>query len=186
MLRFIAIASLAAGLIVPAATAQDPERDAQDLKQGRIALIDAGTPIPVRVQEDIKVKTRDERVYPGMVDQDVRDAKGHIVIPRGSAVDLKVRAEQGNQLVLDIEDIDVNTQHFGIWSEADRVEAERADSPLTKIVDHPADAEVEGSQVSVPCDSVLTFRIEHAMIVGLILHDPGEPLYARQNLSRLR
>jgi hypothetical protein len=186
MLRFVGIAALAVGFFVPMAAAQDPERDAQDIKEGRITLVNAGTPIPVRIQEDIAVQTKTERVFRGIVNQDVRDANGHIAIPRGSAVDLKVRAGQGNELSLDLESIDVNTQRFGLWSEADRVEAQRADSPLATIVDHDPDVKVAGPAISVPCDSVLTFRIEHTMIVGIRIQDPGEPLYARQNLRGLR
>jgi hypothetical protein len=170
----------------PMAMAQSPERDSQDIRQGRITLIDAGTPIPIRTQESIDAQAKSERVYRGMVDQDVRDAKGHIAIPRGTPVDLKVRIGPDKDLVLDIESIDVNTQRFGVWSEADRVEAVSGDNLLATIVDPAPGLEVRGVAVRVPRDSVLTFRIEHTMIAGLQVGDPGEPLYARKNLGDLR
>jgi hypothetical protein len=35
--------------------------------------------------------------------------------------------------------------------------------------------------VRVPLDSILTFRIEHNMIVGNQVPDPGVPLYASRH-----
>jgi hypothetical protein len=172
-------------LCVSMARAQDPERDAQDIKRGRITKVDAGTPIPVRIQESIDVENRTEQVYQGVVTQDVRDAKGHIAIPGGSPVSLKVRAGPDNELTLDIEAITVNSERFGVWSEADQVEALRDDSSLATIVDPAPDVQVRGRAIRVPSGSVLTFRIEHTMIVGIQVRHPGEATYARQNLSDL-
>jgi len=173
-------------LCSPLAMAQNSERDAQDIEKGRITLIEAGTPVPIRTQEPIDVETKTERVYRGVVDQDVRDAKGHIAIPRGSSVDLKVRAGQGDELILDLDSINLSGERFGVWSEADHVEAQRADTSLATVVDQTSDVQVRGPIVRVPSDTLLTFRIDHAMIVGIQIHDPGEPLYARQNLGGLR
>ncbi len=177
---------ISVAVFVSMARAQDPERDSQDIKQGRITTIDAGTPIPVRIQESIDVETRTEMVYQGVVTQDVRDANGHIAIPGGSPVSLKVRVGPDNELSLDIEAITVNSERFGVWSEADQVEAQRDDSLLSTIVDPAPDVQVHGRAVRVPSGTVLTFRIEHTMIVGIQVHDPGESLYARQNLRGLR
>jgi len=48
--------------------------------------------IPVRVNESIDVERKDNRVYYGIVDQDVRGDNGRIAIPRGSNAELIVRA----------------------------------------------------------------------------------------------
>jgi hypothetical protein len=179
------IATVALGVCLPA-IGQSPERDALDVQQGRITTIDAGTPVPVRIKEDIYVETRSEQVFRGMVAEDVRDAKGHIAIPRGSPVDLKVRVGPDQELVLDLESINVNTQRFGAWSETDQVEAYRRETLLATVVDPAPGLEVRGPAIRVPADSVVTFRIDHALIVGVQFHEPGEPLYARQNLQGLR
>ena len=168
------------------AFAQDPERDARDIRQGRITTIDAGTPVPVRITEDIYVETRSEQVFRGIVAEDVRDAKGHVAIPRGSSVDLKVRLGPDQELVLDLDSINVNTERFGAWSETDRVEAYRRDTLLATVVDPAPGLQVRGLAIRVPADSLVTFRIDHALIVGIQVYDPGEPLYARQNLQGLR
>jgi hypothetical protein len=189
MLRFIGIAALAAGLSIPVVLAQTQDRDArdaQDIKDGKITTVQAGTILLVRTQEDIGVNTKTERIYRAMVDQDVRDANDHIAIMRGSPVELKVRVGPGNELTLDLESIDVNSARFGAWSETDQAEAHSPEPLLATIVDPAPGLHVKGSAINVPCDSVLQFRIEHTLIVGIQIHDPGEALYARQNLKGLR
>jgi hypothetical protein len=185
-MRITVALCISVALCVSSAWAQDPARDAQDVKEGRITTVEAGTPIPVRIQESIDVETRSELVYQGVVTQDVRDAKGHIAIPGGSPVSLKVRTGPDNELTLDIDAITVNSERFGIWSEADQVEARRSDGLLTTVIDPAPDVQVRGRVIKVPYGSVLAFRIDHTMIVGIQIHEPGEPLYARQNLRGLQ
>jgi|SRR5579863_459204 len=178
--RLAGTAALALALCVPAAIAQNREqRDEQDIQRGKITMIESGTTVPVRTRDSIDVQAASDRVYRGIVDQDVRDEQGHIAIPRGSNVELKVRAVPGNGLVLDIQSIDVNGGRYGVWADADRVEAQRDDSVVGTIVGTVTGAQVQGRAVRVPPDSALTFRIEHSMIVGLQVPDPGVSLYAR-------
>jgi hypothetical protein len=176
--------AVALALCVPMAVAQDPKRDDLDLERGRITMIAAGTTVLVRTQESIDVASRNDRVYRGVVEQDVRDQKGHIAIPRGSPVELKVRVAPDSDLVLDIESINVNGGRYGVWSDADRVEAQNKDSLVGTIVGGAESVQVRGSTVRVPLDTLLTFRIEHNMIAGLQVPDPGVPLYARQNQQK--
>jgi hypothetical protein len=155
-------AAAALALCVPMAVAQDPKRDNLDLERGRITMIAAGTTVLIRVKESIDVtsigvQTGNDRIYRGVVEQDVRDQKDHIAIPRGSPVELKVRVAPDKDLVLDIESINVNGGRYGVWADADRAEAQRGDSMV---------------------------GTEHNMIVGLQVPDPGVALYARQNQQR--
>jgi hypothetical protein len=175
--------AVALALCVPTAIAQDPKRDDLDLERGRITMIAAGTTVLVRVKEGIDVasigvQTGNDRIYRGVVEQDVRDQKGHIAIPRGSPVELKVRVAPDKDLVLDIESIGVNGGRYGVWADADRVEAQRGDSMVGTIVGGADNLQVQGRAVRVPPDTLLTFRIEHNMIVGLQVPDPGNSLYA--------
>jgi hypothetical protein len=59
-----------------------------------------GTSITVRTSERIKVTKSDGRIFAGVVDQDVRDANSNLVIPRGSQVELTVKAFAKKDLVL--------------------------------------------------------------------------------------
>jgi|SRR5579862_4088326 hypothetical protein len=179
-IRFMGTAAAALALCVPV-TAQDPKRDNLDLERGRITMIAAGTTVMVRTQESIDAAARDNRIYKGVIEQDVRDQKDHIAIPRGSPVELKVRVAADSSLILDIESINVNGGRYGVWTDADRVEARSKDSFVGTIVGGADDIQVRGSAVRVPLDSILTFRIEHNMIVGNQVPDPGVPLYASRH-----
>jgi hypothetical protein len=186
-LRFVGTAAVALALCVPAAMAQqDPKRDDLDLERGRITMIAAGTTVSVRTQQNIDVNAWSDQIYKGVVENDVRDEKGHIAIPRGSPVELKVRGGANHDLVLDIESINVNGGRYGVWTDADRVAAQNKDGFVGTIIGDPGAVQVRGSAVKVPLDTVLTFRIEHNMIVGVQVSDPGVPLYAKQNQRDLR
>src|SRR5687767_1771482 len=65
--------------------------------------IDAGTVIPVRTSEEINVTTSDGRVFSAAVDQDVRDNRGQVALPRGTHVELLVRKASNEEYVLDLE-----------------------------------------------------------------------------------
>ena len=98
--------------IAPSASAQD-RRD-RDYGGDRVTRLEPGTNIPVRVNESIDVERRDNRVYTGIVDRDVRGADGRLAIPRGSTVELIVRVMRDNDLVLDLESVNVNGRRYGI------------------------------------------------------------------------
>src|ERR1700733_1972717 len=178
-IQFLGTAAAALALCVPTVVAQDPKRDDLDLERGRITMIAAGTTVSVRTQETINANARDNRIYKGVVEQDVRDQKDHIAIPRGSPVELKVRVGPDNSLILDIESINVNGGRYGVWTDADRVEAQSKDSFVGTIVDGSDGVQVRGNSVRVPLDTVLTFRIEHNMVVGHQVSDPGVAVYSR-------
>jgi hypothetical protein len=162
--RHIGIGAVALGLCVPMAIAKDQDRS-----------IEPGTTIVFRTSEPIDVEGRDDRVYRGVVDQDVRE-NGRLAIPRGSRVELKVRVAPDNDLVLDLESVNVNGQPYAVRADGDGVEAQRDDNLVGAIVGADTGVQVRGRAISVPRDSVLTFRID-----GVRVPDPGEPLYERQN-----
>jgi hypothetical protein len=154
--QLLGTAAIALGLFVPVAIAKDQDR-----------RIEPGTTIVFRTSEPIDAEGRDNRIYRGIVDQDVRE-NGYLTIPRGSRVELKVRVAPDNDLVLDLESVNVNGKPFG-------VEAQREDSIVGEIVGAGTDVQVRGRAISVPRDSVLTFRVD-----GVRVTDPGVPLYARK------
>jgi hypothetical protein len=162
MARLLGTGAITLGLSLPMAFAQDRDRDRQ-----RMERIDPGTRIVVRTTEGIDVERRDERIYRGLVDQDVRGENGRLAIPRGSRVELKVRVAPDNDLILDLESVEVNGQRYALKADADRVEARRDNSLVGAIVGAVTGVEVKGRVVRVPRDSVLTFRIDRPLIVGV-------------------
>jgi hypothetical protein len=78
--------------------------------------IEAGTTIAVRTNEEIKATSTDGRIFTGSVDQDVRDTRGQVAIPRGAFVELMVKTSAANEYVLDIESVEVNGRRLGVDS----------------------------------------------------------------------
>jgi hypothetical protein len=86
--------------------------------------IEAGTVVPVRTNEEINVTKGDGRVFSGVVDQDVRDTRGQVALPRGTYVELLVRSISDDESVLDLESVSVNGRRLGVQAES-AVSAER-------------------------------------------------------------
>lgn len=157
-------------LCVPAALAQDRDRDRdrdRDHDRDRITRIEPGTQIAVRTNETIDVARRDNRVYTGTVDQDVRGEGGRLAIPRGSTVELVVRVAPDNDLILDLDSVVVNGQRYAVKADANRVESRRDDSLVGAIVGAIQGGQVRGRAVRVPRQSILSFRIERPMELGV-------------------
>jgi len=72
--------------------------------------------IPVRTNEEINASTSDGRVFSASVDQDVRDTRGAVALPRGTYVELLVRRISANEYALDLDSVSVNGQRLGIQS----------------------------------------------------------------------
>jgi hypothetical protein len=162
-------ALLVALSLLPAAFAQDRDRDRDrdDRDRDRVTRIEPGTVIAVRNNESIDVERKDNRVYRGIVDQDVRGENGRLAIPRGSAVEMIVRVAPDNDLVIDLESVNVNGQRYAIQTEANRQESQRDNSLVGAIVGAIQGGQVRGQAVRIPRDSVLTFRISRPLIMGV-------------------
>src|SRR6266446_4753927 len=103
--------------IAPTATGQYRGRD---YDRDRFTRIEPGTLLAVRTNETIDVERRDNRVYTGIVDQDVRGDNGRLAIPRGATVELIVRVAPDNGLVIDVESVVVNGERYAIRVEPNR------------------------------------------------------------------
>src|SRR6266478_3499360 len=102
----------------PSASAQYRDRDRdRDQDNDRVTRIEPGTTLAVRTTEPIDVERRDNRVYYGVVDQDIRGDNGRLAIPRGSRVELIVRVMRDNDLILDLESVNVNGQRYAIQTD---------------------------------------------------------------------
>src|SRR5438270_2451628 len=61
---------------------RDRDRDDHNRDNDRVRTLEPGTVIPVRTNESIDAEKGDNRVYTGIVDQDVRNDDDRLVIPR--------------------------------------------------------------------------------------------------------
>jgi hypothetical protein len=165
-----AMALLWAMCVPPATLAQD--RDQRDRfpdsnpPRDRIVRIEPGTIIAVRNDEGINANKGDGRIYTGIVDQDVRDRNGRLAIPRGSRVELVVRVARDNDLILDLDSVTVDRVRYGLRSEPNRVESRRDDSVVGAIVG-AIGGEARGRAVRIPRDSMLTFRLQRPLEMGV-------------------
>lgn len=150
-----------------AAQDRDRDRDQDRDRDYRVRRLDPGTVIPVRVNESIDVDKGDNRVYYGAVDQDVRGDNGRLVIPRGSNIELMVRYTRDNDLVLDLESVTINGERYALRTEPKRMESRRDDSLIGGIVGAINGGEARGRAVRIPRDTVVTFRLERPLDMGV-------------------
>jgi hypothetical protein len=106
-------------------------------------------------------------VFGGTVDQDVRGENGRLAIPRGSHVELIVRVERDNDLILDLDSVMVNGQRYAIRTDPNRVQSERDNSVVGSILGAINGGEVRGRAVRLPRGSVVTFRLDHPLDMGV-------------------
>ncbi|MDZ4798120.1 MAG: hypothetical protein SGI92_08155 [Bryobacteraceae bacterium] len=77
--------------------------------------LQSGTQVTVRTSDSIDAKDSNEgRIYTGVVDQDVKDRSGRVMIPRGSDAELIVRGTSDRNLVLDLESVRVNGRRYSV------------------------------------------------------------------------
>jgi len=146
---------------------RDRDRDDRDRDRDRVRTLDPGTVIPVRTNESIDVDKGDNRVYTGIVDQDVRNDHDRMVIPRGSRVELMVRISRDNDLILDLDSVMVNGQRYGVKTDPKRVESQHDDSLVGGIIGAVTGGEARGRAVRIPRDSVVTFRLQRPLDIGV-------------------
>lgn len=84
-----------------------------------------GTEITVRTNDSISAKSsNDGRMYSAVVDRDVMDQSGRVVVPKGSPAELTVRNTSDNNLTIDLEAVNVNGRRYVVDSAEQAVTAE--------------------------------------------------------------
>jgi len=101
-----------------------------------VTRIDAGTQILVRTNQNIDNSERDNRVYTGTVDKNVRGEDSRLAIPRGSQVELMVRTARDGDLILDLESVVVNGQRYALASDAQRMESREGLGQNRRTAEH--------------------------------------------------
>lgn len=137
----------------------------------RYTRIEPGTNVAVRTTEAIDVDRRDDRIFRGVVDQDVRGENGRLAIPRGAPVELIVRVARDNDLIIDIDSVTVDGQRYGVKTDPNRVESQ-PNSLIGAIVGAVSGEEIQGRAVHIHPNVILNFRIDRPMEMGVA--DRGE------------
>jgi len=152
----------------PALFAQDDARYRDwDQTRQRFTRLEPGTIVAVRTNEPIDVERTDNRVFYGTVDQDVRGSNGRLAIPRGSRVELIVRVARDNDLILDLDSVTVNGQRYAIGTDPNRVQSARDYSVVGSILGAINGGEVQGRAVRLPRGSLVTFRLDRPLDMGI-------------------
>ena len=146
---------------------RDQDRDRDRDRDREMTRLEPGTVIPIRTNDSIDVERKDNRVYYGTVDQDVRGDNGRIAIPRGSNAELIVRVEADNDLILDVESVSVNGERYAVRTDPNRVESQRDYGIVGAIEGAINGGQVRGRAVRIPRDSVVTFRLERPLAMGV-------------------
>jgi hypothetical protein len=90
--------------------------------------VPSGTEITVRTNETIDAKSsNDGRIYRGVVDQDVVDRSGRVMVPRGSDAELIVRSTSDKNLSLDLDSVTVNGRRYVVSTSNESVTGNGSD-----------------------------------------------------------
>jgi hypothetical protein len=87
--------------------------------------VPAGSEIVVRTNDTVDAKhPTDSRIYSAVVDRDVTDRSGRVVIPRGSDANLIMRDASDSEIVLDLDSVMVNGQRYTVNTSSETVSGE--------------------------------------------------------------
>ena len=89
--------------------------------------IPRGTNVVIRTNETIHIRATegDGRIYPGVIDNDVFDRDGNMLVPRGSNAELIVRRIGRDEVAVDLDSITVNGHRYGVAATETQAEAGR-------------------------------------------------------------
>ena len=165
------------------------------------AKLSAGTEITVQTDEAVDAKSPTEnRIYSSVVEADVVDAGGRVLIPRGSRAELILRDSLPSSIVLDLESVTIRGQRYVTETIPSSASADRSEKEGTPVGERPgnyvghsllatvvstappgstsvvgaADRRKDvasGSSVKLPEKTIIQFRLERAMVPGGA--DPG-------------
>lgn len=77
--------------------------------------VPAGSEIVVRTTDAIDARhPSDSRIYTGVVDRDVTDRNGRVVIQRGSEAELIMRDAENDEIIVDLESVVVNGRRYSV------------------------------------------------------------------------
>lgn len=136
-----------------------------DQKNNRYTRLEPGMTINVRTNDPIGGARADYRVYTAVVDEDVRGDNNRMAIPRGSTAELIVRTQRDGDLTVDLESVTVNGQRYAVDVAAKEVDTNPG--LIGSIFGDVRGGEYRGRQVRIPRGTVMGFRLERALNMGI-------------------
>jgi hypothetical protein len=147
------------------------DRDQDHARQNdrnRVTTIVPGTVIPVRTTEAIDAAKGDNRVYMGIVDQDVRGHDGRIAVRKGSMVELMVRYTRNNDLILDLDSVTNDGQRYAVRADTKSVQSQQPNDGIVGAIFGAINGgQARGQAVRVPGHTLVTFRVQRPLDVGI-------------------
>jgi hypothetical protein len=93
----------------------------------QVDRVPAGTEIVVRTNDNVDARhPSDSRIYSAVVDRDVTDRSGNVVIPRGSDAELIMRDASDSEIVLDLESVTVNGRRYSVNTASETVSSDES------------------------------------------------------------
>jgi hypothetical protein len=136
-----------------------------DRDHNRFTRLEPGMTINVRTTDQIAGARADYRVYTGVVEQEVHGDNGRTAIPRGSTAELIVRTQRDGDLVVDLESVTVNGQRYAVDTAAKEIDANPG--VVGSIHGEVHGGAWRGREVRIPRGTVMGFRLERALNVGV-------------------
>jgi bifunctional DNA-binding transcriptional regulator/antitoxin component of YhaV-PrlF toxin-antitoxin module len=95
----------------------------------QVDRVPAGSEIVVRTNETVDAKhPSDSRIYSAVVDKDVTDRSGRVVIPRGADAELIMRDASDSEIVMDLESVNVNGRRYTVNTSTETLSSSSADN----------------------------------------------------------
>ena len=96
----------------------------------QLDTIPAKTNLTVRTVENIDATSpSDNRIYKAVVDHDVANSEGFVVIPCGTTAELILRDSTDNTIVVDLESLDVNGRRYTVATNTEAIAAKGPGKP---------------------------------------------------------
>lgn len=91
----------------------------------QVDRVPAGSEIVVRTNDAIDARhPSDSRIYTAVVDRDVTDRSGRVVIPRGAEAELIARDAGDKEIIVDLESVNVGGRRYVVDSQEQSITAE--------------------------------------------------------------
>jgi hypothetical protein len=136
-------------------------------RSGDFTRLQPGMNIRVRTNEAIDSARTDYRVYTGIVDEDVAGDDGRVGIPQGSTVELIVRRNENNELILDLESVLINGHRYAVRADPNQVVGTSGTDSLIGLIVGAISGGQIGQNVRIPRDSVVSYRLARALDVDV-------------------
>ena len=132
-------------------------------------FVPRGTEIRVHTQGPITVAKWDRgRIYQAVVERDVLNRDGKVLIPRGANCEMIIRQVAPQQLTLDLESITVNGRRYAMDAAGpefnmDRDQYSNGAGVIGNILGAIGGVEYHGDQIRVPAGTDLTFNLQQPL-----------------------